>query len=89
MTEIHRMLALCTAHVTTGTAQLLDGDQLDYPVYVKGEYGWILPVLAGTHRGDLPGDLGACLDYAEALDCAWVMFDRDVNRIDGLPEYRW
>ena len=89
MPETVTMLMLCTAHVTSATAYKLDRSDLEYPTYVKEEYGWIVPVLDEEYCTEVPADLGRCIDYAEKLGCKWIMFDRDVDRVSDLPEYQW
>lgn len=88
--EIHRMLALSTAHIKPVAAIGLDeGMYDDAIVYEKGEFGWFIPVLKPRDETDLPECLKACLSYADQLGCDWLMLDRDGETVAELPTYQW
>ncbi len=93
--ETHKMLALSTAHVTKKTAELMDAGKIEGVVlYNKGEYGWFIYIPEDSDeivelQGKIPNDLYECMYFASDNWFDWLMFDRDVEVIDKLPEYQW
>lgn len=95
MSTVRSYLELSTAHLTEQTAQRIEDSVeqmlgLPFITYAKGEYGWWVHVPATDpelHMGMT--DLLAALQYARSKDCAWIMFDRDVETIEDLPSYEW
>lgn len=81
------MLVLSTAHLTEGTCStwLHHASLVAYP---KGDVGWFVHVPDSTH-GDVPADLAECLEQARALNCDWIMFDRDAAALTILPVHAW
>ena len=88
--EIHRVLVCSTAHVTEDEAQILDTSG-----YQQREYGWLLWVKEEPDSPsvpeiiDLSPGLQGAIDAARSLGCAYLMFDRDGETLDGLPTYNW
>ena len=91
--EISKMLTLSTAHITEGTAQLLqetpDTDVLGIPVYEKSEYGWFIylssiPDVIFSH---LPKDLQDILSLAKDVGCDVVCLDCDGPALSYLEVY--
>ncbi len=84
---IEPMMVLSTGHLTFDTCNRWL-KQADHAVFEKGDYGWFIYVI---ERGedDMPADLGACMELARQLRCAWIMFDRDAPEVDQLPSYDW
>jgi hypothetical protein len=92
MHSIVSMLDLSTGHVSEETAKRLteSPDSIGFPVYAKGDYGWI--VWAGS-RGDgndgIPADLANVITFARERGCEWIMFDCDAPLSDSLPSFDW
>jgi hypothetical protein len=98
---VRQILDISTAHVSERTARILDeivaddallGLRPGVIVHGKGEHGWLVYVPSEPSQEstpDFPEDLRTCMEHARALDCDWVMFDRDGVVIDALPEYEW
>ena len=86
--EIDRMLTLSTAHVTKGTAALLDAGKVDLASY-KTEYGWFIHLPDFLSEYDIPSDLKACAKFAKKHGCIWLHFDRDADTVDELSKYGW
>lgn len=89
--EIHRMLALSTAHLSQATLEKgTDAFQL-VTAFEKGEYGWFVYVpeqqLLEELVEGLTEDVANCIRYAAAQDMQWIMFDRDVDVIDQLASH--
>lgn len=85
--EIHKMLTLCTNHISEETADLLAENRIDdIEVYAKRGYGWFI-----TEWNDaaLPSDLRACVEYAEKNGCDWLCLDCDGPVMSALPTYEW
>ena len=98
--EISKMLTVSTAHITEGTAELLDNDRLDIIVYPKDEYGWFITFeenIANCYNSDknksnysyVPKDLLKLLMFAKDLGCDWLCLDRDGDILDYLDTYDW
>lgn len=106
--EITKMLILSTAHISkstagrmtiegAGTLQKAEETNIGVVVYNKGEYGWLIPIVADelqegekfNHESETPEDLAAVLRFAIEHDCTWVMFDRDAEVVESLPKYDW
>ncbi|RWM32602.1 MAG: hypothetical protein EOR77_21470 [Mesorhizobium sp.] len=87
---IIQMLELSTAHLSRQTADLIEMQTDDIPIfYEKLEYGWWFPVLECSSPHTIPEDLKQVLDFARSLNCQWVMFDRDADQHPSLPSYEW
>ncbi len=57
-------------------------------------YGWLMwvPPDPQTHADDhpdLPPEVLAIQRYARGLDCDYVRFDADADRVDDLPTWDW
>lgn len=95
--EKYTMLALSTAHLTEGTASLLEAGSIkNVTIYPKGEYGWFVHVpelsdLDSFENKDCPKDLMDCMRYARSNGCSWLMFDCDVEEecAPELQKYEW
>ncbi len=91
-TTVH-MLELSTSHLTSETAELLARKEdkagcTMLPVYYdKTGCGWF--VYAIDPPDGIPSDLAEVLAFARGAGCVWVMFDCDVEPIDGLKTYQW
>ena len=65
------------------------------PLISGSDFGWWIhipqdDVSADLHElKSLPGDLFACISYANAHGCEWLCLDRDGSTVSGLPEYDW
>ena len=89
-----KMLALSTVHVSEDTAKLIDNGDTEVVIYAKEKYGWFVHVpelcnMNNLENGKCPSDLYRCILFARKNDCDWLMFDRDVEPIDELPQYNW
>ena len=82
--EIAKMLVLSTAHVTRETAEWLNTETVGYR---KGDYGWI--IYTDADPDELAPELVACLEFAKAQGCEWIMFDCDADKIDSLETFEW
>lgn len=92
--EIHRMLAVSTAHIRPETARFLDEDDSPVIAYRKADVGWFVALtLTPEERQILESkghfDLLQLFDYARGQGCSWIMLDRDVPPLDNLPTYNW
>lgn len=91
------MLMISTAHITEKTAEIMENGSFEnLAVYAKEQYGFFVPVPAGSllyegsnYQAELPEDLFACLKYAAEQNCCWLMLDRDYETVSGLPTYDW
>lgn len=41
----------------------------------------------GPADSDMPADLWACMAFARALGCEYILFDADAATLDGLPTF--
>ena len=103
--EIVNMLVLSTAHISLETSQWLTedaaknlasitdpGGPLGVLNSMSGSYGWITSAPGDDkYREELvvPSDLKKVLDFAAAMGCGYVYFDRDGEVIDDLPKFDW
>lgn len=89
--EIAKTLVLSTAHVTKKTAILLDGEhRLNWPSNGGryGEYGWFF--YAPPERPqDMPEDMWAICQVARAVDCPYILLDRDGPTFEHLDTHSW
>lgn len=85
--EICKLMTLSTGHLTRKTRQQLrtDPNDLDVPVYPKGEYGWFL--YPGENIEGLPSDICACIELARQNGCSVLCFDSDGPITPNLPDY--
>lgn len=85
---IESMMVLSTAHITEDTCNRWLNEEAG-PAYRKGEYGWFIYAHWTESTSAMPVDLAACLEFARAKGCGWVMFDCDASSVEELPEYGW
>lgn len=76
-----RVLDLSTAHMPE-TKPNFGGLR-----YAGHAYGWI--VFVSDERDDWPKWMLPIMEEASRLDCLLVNFDRDGDRIEGLPQWEW
>lgn len=84
-------LELSTGHLAEEVAEGLVNSSIAVPMTVMmNEYGFLVNTVWRDQPGiTIPPSLKACLDYAIAHGCSYIVFDRDVPRIDALPAYDW
>lgn len=102
--DISRMMHLSTAHISEGTALLLEDvsqpslwtPDLPVPVYAKGNYGFFIFIgslrdveVFSSEWGKISKDLDECIHYALERECDWLCLDQDVEPIDDLTTYDW
>lgn len=94
--EIGRYLVLGTMHVSTKTAELLDGWALLEPAsrplgVASTHYGWFIPTreVEGPDRLSIPGELLAAMALGRGEGCDYLLFDCDTCAIDALPIFPW
>lgn len=85
--EKHSVLVVSTAHVTYNESKTFSKDSGTW----NCEYGFMIwvPSDKKTIIGKPSDGLSAILNYAQSQGCAYVMFDRDGDVIEGLPVYNW
>lgn len=87
--EIYKVLVCSTAHVTREEAEILD-----HHGYARGEVGWLVWVLKDQDfavpeiEHPSPGLKGA-IDFARNSGCQYLLFDRDAETLEGVPDYDW
>jgi hypothetical protein len=95
--EIRKVLVLSTSHVSEETADWLDGafDPFNLNLGVSpvsgGHYdsaGWFVYVPTEMNP-KFPDDLEAVIQFARDNGVQHLLFDRDADRIEGLPVYEW
>lgn len=85
--ESGKYLNLSTAHLSDATKSILEKqpEQIDIPVYPKGDYGWFIYVTHGLINWDnIPADLAACMTLAAKNNCDIICFDSDVTPLPNL-----
>lgn len=97
--EIQSMLVLSTGHVTEETAKALaatdptTGKLPNWGPHMVWEglgYGWMWYADDATFEAaDFPAEFEAIFKLAVALDCNWVRFDCDGDRVEELPYWEW
>lgn len=97
--EITKMLTVSTAHISEGTAKLLDkeveADSLGINVYRKGEYGWFIGVSADLSQclnsceNEVPDELEKLIIFAADLGCDMLCIDRDGEVLPYFEVYLW
>lgn len=85
---VERMLVLSTAHLTEDTCNRWLSEEAG-PAYPKGEFGWFVYAHWSETVQPMPAELAACLAYAVAKGCEWVMFDCDASSVEGLQLFDW
>jgi hypothetical protein len=80
--SVRRFLDLSTAHVPQKTVPWLDKQT------TKMEYGWWVTT-AYTQEEDCPTEVRHILELAAKHNCAYVLLDRDAEKIKGLPVFDW
>jgi len=86
---IHAMMVVSTQHVTVEERDILDAQG-----YSRGEYGWLIWV--GREK-DFPipeiprpsEGLRGVIERARAVQCTYVLMDRDADTLPDLPVYDW
>lgn len=95
--EIAKMLTISTAHISLGTARMLNDESSDLfaeiSAYDKGGYGWWIycsPFAEPDYDCSvIPVDLWDCMMLARKNDCEWLCLDGDGEIVDGLSTHRW
>lgn len=94
--EIGRHLVLSTVHVSTKTADMLDGwATLEPPSrplgFASTHYGWFIPTrdVEGLDRSLIPSELLAAMALGREQGCDYLLFDCDACAIDALPTFPW
>lgn len=81
---IRKFLDLSTGHLCEDTREQLHKN----PAMMQNEYGFFIAIPSvQLARRDVPDDLEEIRDLARALGCDYVHFDRDADRLPGLPYY--
>ena len=90
---IRAVLDLSTAHLTTDTRDLLDRwgvisatDGAISPIVASTGCGWFVHVNE-TRGADVPDDLWACIEAGRAMNCDYLLFDRDGDELAELAVY--
>lgn len=94
---IENMLVVGTCNIHEDTALWLNGQagmsQPELIVYLKGEYGWFIPLSPDVPCFDdwktVPTELGMIITYAMGKGCHWIMLDQAAPAIEGLPAFDW
>lgn len=92
MKDIRQFLIVSTIHVTQETAKMLDETPVkDWPVAGGpwGTYGWFMWCREEDLEGNIPPELMGVFDFARAAGCNYVLFDRDGDQRDDLPQFEW
>ena len=91
MPTIHDLLELSTAHLPPQVADRLS--RIPGVHACATVYGWLMWVPdPGDDPSTVPGGCDVLVPiqrYAQALGCAYVLFDRDAEVIDDLPSWDW
>ncbi len=88
--DISRILMASTAHISPGTAELLDeGDAGDLISYPKDGGYFILAVGWEDYGDGTPSDLMDCAKFAAEHGCDWLCLDGEAGTVPGLPIYEW
>lgn len=93
--EINEMMTISTAHISSGTEEMLDESdtwQCGLSAYKKDQYGWFIHVPSKNDMDPgffehIPDDLAACMKLAQDHRCAWLCFDCDGPQVKGLQIY--
>lgn len=89
---IRKFLDLSTAHLSPATLERFNGLPPDRLPFAGGptDYGWF----AYAHdencgEGDdaIPEEMFACMTFARAQGCDYILFDCDAEPIEGLPVF--
>ena len=92
--EIHRMMVLSTAHITSRTNKMLftdlindAGDDIAVDAY---EHGWHIVLMNEMSDASyLTPSLKACVRYARSHNCTHLRIDQDGPVLNHLPAYNW
>jgi hypothetical protein len=88
--NLRSFMDLSTAHLTPATMDWLDSflgkDNFTHWVAVT-PYGWFLYADEEGDREYFPADLIACFAYARKHGAEYILFDRDADAVDDLPQY--
>ncbi len=88
--EISRTLTISTAHISQGTARLIDMDAINIGFYSRGESGYHITTVGWEeYQDEMPGDMKACVKFAAEHGCDWLCLDADGPVVHGLPTYQW
>lgn len=85
-----KMLDVSTAHLSPETRKLLETfDVSGVLFYPKGPWGWFVNVPARDDDlvvgNEVPADLKNCMEFAQAQQKDWIMFDCDGTVMPELP----
>lgn len=100
---VEEILTLSTTHISPETGSLIDANaRLDidgllpldvFPLQLtiiplSSGAGYIIPVPKKV-KSDLPVDLNEIFSYCNEREIAWILLDRDAEKIPGLSVYEW
>lgn len=80
------LVALSLSHLTPGTRQRLQADDLSVNAYPT-EFGGFVFVGAPRHRHPVESDLASIFEAAEKAGVVWLKFDCEAPVITGLPVF--
>ncbi|NKX37329.1 hypothetical protein HGG70_05195 [Rhodobacteraceae bacterium R_SAG4] len=91
MTEnIERILVLSTAHMSEEESKLFEETQHMLIPAFKRDEGFIFHTsTVGICYDKLSPGWAQIYQIATERNCAWIMFDRDADVIDGIPTFDW
>lgn len=82
---ILRMFALSSRHVSAETLHnWLPGAGNALPSYRRGSEGWIVEI-SDPLPAAVPADLAACMAFASAQGCEWLLMDPGQMELSVLP----
>lgn len=96
---VFRYLDLSTGHLPEAEFDAVAGNlsnlDIDGPRIIRHDYGAWVNVPAGWGPDETLDltvaypNLAACIEHARTVDCQWINFDQDGNRIAALPVFDW
>jgi len=81
--EIHKTLVMSTAHISEKALNNLDG----WPVIMSNDH--TLRIYVQANQDGLPEEVSKLLDYADNLDCDYLLLDSDGPFYPDLKVYDW
>lgn len=82
---IFKVLDASTAHLTEKTQR-----DIDNWASMTGEWGFLMNTTWVEDEDDVcpvPEDLMTVLKHAQVLECDFVLFDHDSDKLEGVPIY--